>query len=116
MKYSSDLADLDAAQMDGFFVGWPKAPGSATLLQVLRGSSHVWLAFDGSRLVGFLTAISGGVMNASLPLLEVLLEYQGRGIGSQLVGRMQATLHGLYALDVSCDEALMPFYQRHGFQ
>ena len=34
---------------------------------------------DAGRVVGFVTAISDGVLSAYIPLLEVLPEYQGAG-------------------------------------
>lgn len=96
-------------------MGWPKPPTPETFLRLLRGSAHVWLAWEGNRVVGFITALSDGVMNASIPLLEVLPEFQGRGIGSELVRRVQGTLGDLYGLDLSCNDQMVPFYQRLGF-
>lgn len=37
-------------------------------------------------VLGYLNMISDGVLTAFIPLLEVLPEYQGEGIGSELVG------------------------------
>jgi GNAT superfamily N-acetyltransferase len=37
--------------------------------------------------VGFITAITDGVLTTYLPQLEVLAEYRGQGIGSALVER-----------------------------
>ncbi|CAN5189789.1 hypothetical protein BH18ACT12_BH18ACT12_03640 [soil metagenome] len=79
---------------------------------MLRGSSQVVLACDGTRVVGFVPAISDGVLSAYLPLLEVLPEYQGRGIGRELVRRVLAALGGLYMVDLVCDEDVVPFYER----
>ena len=65
--------------------------------------------------MGFVTATSDGVLTAFIPLLEVLPDHRGRGIGAELVRRMLGTLDGLYAVDVVCDEDVMPFYERLGF-
>jgi ribosomal protein S18 acetylase RimI-like enzyme len=81
---------------------------------LLRGSSHVVLARDGRRVVGFITAISDGVLSAYIPLLEVLPDHQGRGIGKELTRRLLAQLEGLYMVDLSCDEDLVPFYEPLG--
>jgi len=80
----------------------------------LRGSSHVVLARDGRRVVGFVTAISDGVLSAYIPLLEVLPDFQGRGVGKELTRRLLAQLDGLYMVDLSCDEELVPFYEALG--
>ncbi|HOP06977.1 MAG TPA: GNAT family N-acetyltransferase [candidate division Zixibacteria bacterium] len=114
--YSSDFQGVDPSQLAGFFVGWPNPPDQETHLRILKGSSHVVLALDGERVVGFINAISDGVLAAYLPLLEVLPEYQGRGIGGELVQRMLALLKDYYMVDLACDEALIPFYERFGLR
>ena len=50
-------------------------------LEILRGSDRALLAPPATtgRLVGFVTAITDGVLSAFIPLLEVLPEYQGQG-------------------------------------
>jgi ribosomal protein S18 acetylase RimI-like enzyme len=47
-------------------------------------------------VVGFINAISDGLATAFLPWLEVLPDYQGRGIGRELTKRMLAELADLY--------------------
>jgi ribosomal protein S18 acetylase RimI-like enzyme len=101
--------------MAGFFVGWLEYPDPETHLQILRNSYAVWLAFDHERCVGFINALSDGVFYAYIPLLEVLPEYQGQGIGTELVWRMIDTLGVMYAIDVVCDESVASFYTAKGF-
>jgi predicted N-acetyltransferase YhbS len=101
----------------GFFAGWPHPPSPADHLRLLRGSSAVILACtESGQVVGYITAISDGVSCAYLPHLEVLPEYQGQGIGSELVRRMLERLDRLYMIDLVCDESLIPFYERFGLQ
>jgi ribosomal protein S18 acetylase RimI-like enzyme len=95
-------------------VGWPQRPSPERHLALLRGSSHVVLAREGRRVVGFVTAISDGVLSAYIPFLEVLPDFQGRGIGKELTSRLLADLGRLYMIDVSCDEELVPFYEQFG--
>lgn len=115
VEYTQDISALSAEQLDGFFVGWPAAPDPARRLEILRASYRVWLAMDGGRCVGFINALSDGIFYAFLPLLEVLPEYQGRGIGKELVRRMVESLGGLYGIDIVCDEEIAPFYAKLGF-
>lgn len=98
----------------GFFEGWPTPPAPERHLALLRGSSHVVLAEEEGRIVGFVTAISDGVLAAYIPLLEVRRECRGKGVGSELVRRMLAELEGCYMVDVVCDPELVPFYERFG--
>ena len=116
IEYTDSLEGVEPRQLEGFFVGWPSPPSPERHLELMRGSAAVVLARAGERVVGFVTAISDGVLSASIPLLEVLPEYQGRGIGSELVRRLLASLDGLYMIDLSCDAPLEPFYARLGFQ
>jgi ribosomal protein S18 acetylase RimI-like enzyme len=114
IEYGSNVSGVEPAQLEGFFVGWPTPPSPERHLEILRGSSHVVLARDGGRVVGFITAISDGVISAYIPLLEVLPQYQGRGIGTELVRRLLAELGDLYMVDLVCDADVVAFYERLG--
>ena len=116
--YVERLDGVEPVHVSGFFEGWPNPPSPVMHLRLLRGSDHVVLALEAhsGRVVGFVSALSDGVLSAYLPLLEVLPEYRGRGIGSELVRRMLVQLGGLYMVDVLCDAALQPFYARFGLQ
>lgn len=117
ITYTDSLDGITPDNLRGFFVGWPNPPTPETHLRLLRGSSHIMLALDAAgRVVGFITAISDGVLAAYIPLLEVLPEYQGQGIGTELVRRMLQRLRHLYAVDLVCDPELRSFYQRMGMQ
>ena len=115
ITYTSRTESLSVAHLSGFFVGWPAHPDPHAHLEALRASHAVWLAFDGDRCVGFVNALSDGVFYAYIPLLEVLPGYQGKGIGQELMKRMLESLSGMYAIDVVCDEAVAPFYDKMGF-
>lgn len=114
IEYSTELAGLREADLAGFFVGWPRPP--ADRLAVLRGADHVVLARHGERLVGFVTALTDGVLTAYLPLLEVLPDHQRSGIGTELVRRVLAEVGDLYGVDVCCDDDVVPYYERFGFR
>jgi GNAT superfamily N-acetyltransferase len=116
ISYRTDPGGVAPDALSGFYEGWPSPPGLARRLDVLKGSSHVVLAFDGERLVGFVTAVSDGALAAFIPLLEVLPGYRGQGIGSELVRRILDALEGHYAIDVVCDDDLVPFYERFGLE
>ena len=116
MVYLESPQNLLPEQLSGFFVGWPQSPSEERLLELLRNSSHVVLAFDEEvdRVVGFVTAISDGVLCAYIPLLEVLPAYQGQGVGKELMRRILAKLSHLYMIDLLCDEELQPFCAQLG--
>jgi len=116
--YTGSIEGITPERLEGFFVGWPNPPTPATHLKLLEGSDHVVLALDDrtGRVVGFITAVTDGVLSAYIPHLEVLPLYQRRGIGRELVRRVLERLEGLYAVDLSCDPEIQPFYLRCGMQ
>jgi GNAT superfamily N-acetyltransferase len=118
IAYQTDLSNVGVGDLAGFFVDWPAKPSPERHLALLHGSDYVVLARDEEqdRIVGFVTAIADGAVSAFIPLLEVLPEYHGRGIGTELVRRMLALLEPYYMVDLRCDPELVPFYRRFGMQ
>lgn len=74
------------------------------------------MCIDGekNKVIGFITAISDGVLSAYIPFLEVLPEYQNKGIGMELTKRMLEELGDLYMIDLLCDQNLQPYYKKLG--
>ena len=118
IEYTTDLSFLDENMLGGFFVGWSNPPSKSIHLKILKNSFISWLAIDktSNKLVGFINAISDGVLSAYIPLLEVLPEYQNSGIGKELVTRMLNSLKNLYMIDLLCDEELQEYYAKLGMK
>ncbi len=118
IRYTDDVGGITADQLEGFFDGWPSAPSCETHLRLLEGSDEIVLAVDDASgaVVGFVTAVTDGVLSAYIPLLEVLPVYRGRGIARELVTRLREALRGYYMIDLVCDEALTAFYESLGFR
>ena len=116
--YRTDVEGVAPEQLRGFFVGWPAPPTPETHLRILRAASECVVAVDTSsgNVIGFVTALTDGIHTAFIPHLEVLPVYQGRGVGSELLGRMLERLAGLYAIDLVADDDLEPFYRRFGMR
>ena len=116
ISYADSLEGITPNRLRGFFVGWRSPPTPEEHLRILRGSDEVVLAVDDQteNVVGFITAITDGVLTAFIPLLEVLPAYQGRGIGTELTRRMMDQLRELQNVDLLCDPNLQPFYARFG--
>jgi ribosomal protein S18 acetylase RimI-like enzyme len=114
MKFKVSIDDITAEMLEGFFVGWPQKPTPETHLRLLKKSYKVVIAMDEetNKVIGFITAISDGVLSAYIPLLEVLPEYQNKGIGGELVERMLQELNEIYMVDLLCDENLQPYYEK----
>ncbi len=117
MKYVQTLEGISPDMLKGgFFVNWPNPPTPETHFELLQNSYRVVLALDeeSKKVVGFINAISDGVLSAYIPLLEVLPKYQNQGIGSKLVKIMLDQLKHLYMIDLLCDENLQSYYEKLG--
>ena len=73
--------------------------------------------YDGDLLVGFVDSVSNGVTDAYIQDLIVRPDYQGKGIGTDLMKKMIASLKEkhIYMISVIFEESLKPFYDRFGF-
>jgi ribosomal protein S18 acetylase RimI-like enzyme len=114
IKYIDSLKTVTEENLKGFFDGWPNPPTAEKHIKLLENSSYFWLAIDSNteNVVGFINAVSDKVLCAYIPLLEVLPEYRGQGIGSELVRLLFNTLKDYYMIDLLCDDSLIHFYKQ----
>lgn len=116
INYSNDKLIIESLEVSGFFVGWPSPPDEATFRKILKNSQFIQLAIIENKLIGFVNAISDLTLSAYIPLLEVLPEYQGQGIGQTLIEKVKNNLKDHYMVDICCDEDVVPFYKNLGFK
>jgi ribosomal protein S18 acetylase RimI-like enzyme len=115
IRYQDRLETVKEEAFIGFFDGWLRKPTTRQHLKILQNSYKFWLAMENDKCVGFINALSDGFFYATIPMLEVLPDYQNRGIGTALLSRMIETLHDMYGIDLVCDETLSGFYLSRGF-
>lgn len=101
---------------EGFFKGWPNPPSEKTHRKILEGSYRTFVAVDEEKneIVGFINAISDGILSCYIPLLEVIEEYQGKRIGQELAKHMLNELQEFYMVDLTCDNDKQGFYEELG--
>lgn len=116
MIYKNSTSDISTDMLEGFFVDWPNSPSPQTHLLLLNKSNKIIIAIDDNtnKVIGFITAISDGVLSAYIPFLEVLPEYKNKGIGKELVSQMLKELADIYMIDLCCDDDLVSYYDRLG--
>lgn len=85
------------------------------LARAIEGSSVVVTAWDGEKLVGFARSITDFAWCAYLSQLAVLPEYQGNGIGKDLIKLTSEKLGNEVSLLVHSVEA-PDFYKKMGFE
>ena len=74
--------------------------------------------YDGDKLAGFLAVVSNGVTDAYIQDVMVHPDYQGKGIGTELMNRAIQRLKAdrVYMISVIYGgEELRPFYEKFGF-
>lgn len=112
IKFIDKFEQVAINKLKGFFVGWKSPLTMEHHYELLKGSTHFIVAFVDDKAVGFITALSDGVNSSFIPLLEVLPEYQKRGIGSELLRLMLIKLENIKNVDLTCDLNMQPFYER----
>jgi ribosomal protein S18 acetylase RimI-like enzyme len=116
LEYRTTAIGLTPDQLEGgFFDGWPDPPSPETMLRILDASDHVVIAVRDEKVIGFVTAITDGVLAAFITLLEVLPEHHGKGIGHSLINQMMSQIGDIYMVDLVCDANLSRFYAELGF-
>lgn len=88
--------------------------------ELFRAVSSNWFAvstFDGNRLVGFGRVVSDGILHAMIYEMIVLPEYQGRGIGAQILHMLiQRCLEAnIRDIQLFCSRGKGGFYEKYGF-
>jgi GNAT superfamily N-acetyltransferase len=94
---------------------WSSAEKPKQLLGALANSHSVISAWHGNKLIALGNAISDGHLVVYYPHLAVLPEYQGQGIGSEIVRRMQEIYVGFHQQSLIADGRAIEFYKKCGF-
>lgn len=118
IEYTDALDGITPEHLTGFFVEWTYSPPPEIHLRMLAGSDHFVLARDATsgQIVGYIAALTDGVLSSFISFLEVLPAYQNQGIGRGLMERMLERLSYLPKVDLLCGPAAIPFYERFGMK
>jgi ribosomal protein S18 acetylase RimI-like enzyme len=106
-KYIADLRES---------VGWNRMEQHYSS-PLLTSFLHI-SCYDGERLVGYADSVSNGLTDAYIQDVMVHPDYQGKGIGTELMKRMIARLKERKIYMISCiygEPELSSFYKRFGF-
>lgn len=94
---------------------WTAAQKPNELFQGLVNAHSLVSAWDGHKLVGLGNAISDGHLVVHYPHLLVHPDYQGQGIGRQIVAKLLEQYQGFHMQILTADEKSEAFYQKVGF-
>lgn len=111
--------EFKAEQLKELFqsVGWVSADYPNKLVKALANSDTVISAWDKEKLVGLINVIDDGALTAYAHYLLVDPDYQGKGIGTELIERIKLRYKDyLYLLLIAENKGLVEFYKQRGFQ
>jgi ribosomal protein S18 acetylase RimI-like enzyme len=95
---------------------WSSAEKPDLLHKALLASHSLISAWENAKLVGLGNAISDGHLVVYYPHLLVLPDYQRRGIGSEIMRRLQARYAGFHQHMLMADGRALDFYRKCGFE
>ena len=106
---AKDLSDLREA------VGWNRMEDEYN--NPLMTSYYHIAVYEDDKMVGYIDSVSNGVTDAYIQDLMVHPDYQGKGLGTELMNQMITYLkeNRIYIISVVFEESLKPFYDRFGF-
>ncbi|MBS4537033.1 GNAT family N-acetyltransferase [Clostridium sp. D2Q-11] len=114
IKYKINLEGIMESNLQGFFVGWKNPLSTKEHIKILENSQYKVLAIDTDtgKVIGFINALSDNVNFAFIPMIEILPEYQEKGIGTELMNRMLEELKDIPCIDLMCDKEMQSYYER----
>ena len=96
-------------------VGWNRMEDEYN--NPLMTSYYHIAVYEDDKMVGYIDSVSNGVTDVYIQDLMVHPDYQGKGLGTELMNQMITYLkeNRIYIISVVFEESLKPFYDRFGF-
>lgn len=115
-KYDKSYTADDLEQLF-LSVDWLSGKYPVRLKKALDNCETVITAWKDDMLIGLINAIDDGELTAYVHYLCVNPEYQGIGIGGELIHRVKEKYKDyLYIILIAENEGLIRYYQKNGFE
>jgi GNAT superfamily N-acetyltransferase len=95
---------------------WSSASRGEVLRNALLASHSLVTAWSADRLVGLGNAISDGFLVVYYPHLIVLPDFQGKGVGTEIVRRLKKKYESFHMHMLVADGRAIEFYKKCGFE
>ena len=95
---------------------WSSAEKPEQVIQALRNSHTLVLAYSKNQLVGLAYAISDGHLVVYYPHMLVHPEFHGCGIGGLIMGKFQEIYGHFHMQMLTADGKAIDFYKKQGFE
>lgn len=115
----TDTRNYTQQQIQELFqsVHWISANYPERLVKALGNCETVITAWDKERLVGLINAMDDGELTAYVHYLFIDPDYQGKGIGTQLLAQVKEKYKDyLYLMLHAENTPLVEYYENHDFQ
>jgi ribosomal protein S18 acetylase RimI-like enzyme len=114
----SNTHDFKAADLKQLFlsVDWSSGHYPERLAIAMKNFKSVFSAWDDDRLVGMVCVMDDGVMNAYIHYVLVDPEYNGQGIGHELMRKMKMKYKDYLRIIVIAYDKEADFYKSCGFE
>ena len=113
-----DIKDFNEKDLQELFlsVGWSSGAYPGKLTVAMKNSGAVFTAWDNDKLVGLLNALDDGIMTAYLHYLLIKPDYQGKGIGKELVRLVSERYKDYLRIVLIAYNKEVGFYKNCGFE
>jgi len=113
-----EVQEFQPAELQDLFlaVEWEVGNQPDKLVRALANSGVVFSAWDADRLVGLINALDDGIVAAYVHFLLVHPEYQGAGIGKELIRLMTDHYRDVMRIVLVADDQEAEYYRDRGFE
>ena len=117
VSWASTLDDVDWDELEALYRAAPLGNKSAIGLKtVFTNSRFCCFAREGDRIIGAGRVLADGIDCAYLCDLAVLPQFQGTGLGKEIVNRLLASAEGHKKIILYAVPGKEPFYRKFGFR
>ncbi|MBO7451294.1 MAG: GNAT family N-acetyltransferase [Clostridiales bacterium] len=113
-----DTHEFTTDQLRDLFlsVDWSSGNYPDRLQIAMRNYETVFTAWDEDRLIGLICVMDDGTMNAYIQYVLVNPEYQGHGIGKELISRVKEHYSDYLRIVLVAYSDKVPFYESCGME
>ena len=113
-----DIHDFNENDLEDLFlsVEWSSGHFPDKLVIAMKNFETVFSAWDGDKLVGLVSAMDDGIMTAYVHYVLIRPDYQGKGIGKELLKRVTDKYDDYLRIVVVSYDDEIEFYEHCGFE
>jgi GNAT superfamily N-acetyltransferase len=110
--------DFTKEELERLFlsVEWSSGHYPEKLVHAMKNFQTVFSAWDGDKLIGMVTVMDDGIMNAYVHYLLVDPDYQGQEVGRTLVNLVKEKYRDYLRIAVIAYKNELSFYENCGFK